>query len=117
MPEMGEVSQADIYSATTGSGDIALTIAPNAPFRLIRVELHYDTAQDKSHDFTVTLNAGDGSAYDVLLYTRDLSVGSVTDLVVPFGEGYEFEKDDEIDVAHTNEDTDTYGLRIVYELI
>jgi len=105
------------FQAATGAAAIAETLAPDALYRLQRIEIHLSSAPTTSQDFTVTLDAGDGSAYDVVLYKRDLSVGSVTDLVIPFGEGYEFEADDEIDVAYTNTDTRTYGLRYVYELI
>ena len=107
--------KSDIATATTGA--IADAIAPKRHFRLLRVELHLSAAPTTSQSFTVTLDAGDGETYDALLYSRDLSVGSVTDLVVPFGEGYEFEPDDEIDIAYTNTDAVTYGLRTVYESI
>lgn len=106
-----------LASIATGAAAIAKTLAPAEKFRLLRVELHFSAAPTTSENFTITLDAGDGSEYDVVLYKRDLSVGSVTDLVIPFGEGYEFENDDEIDIAYTNTDTGTYGLRIVYELI
>jgi len=105
------------FQPATGAAAIAETLAPDALFRLQRIELHFNSAPTTSQDFTITLDAGDGDAYDVVLYKRDLSVGSVADLVVPFGEGYEFEADDEIDVAYTNTDGRTYGLRYVYELI
>lgn len=117
MPKFGVRELDALFSIATGAAAIAKTLAPGLKFRLLRVELHLSAAPTTSEDFTITLDAGDGSAYDVVLYTRDLSVGSVTDLVVPFGDGYEFEADDEIDVAYTNTDTKTYGLRLVYELI
>lgn len=122
MPEMGAPSRKGarafpLASIATGAAAIAKTLAPAEKFRLLRIELHLSAAPTTSENFTITLDAGDGSAYDVVLYKRDLSVGSVTDLVIPFGEGYEFESDDELDIAYANTDTGTYGLRIVYELI
>jgi len=105
----------------TGSGAIAADTAriqPGVKFRLLAVRLHMSAAPTTSQNFTVTLDAGDGSAYDTVIYTRDLSVGSVTDLVIPFGgDEYIYEKDDEIDCAYTNTDVGTYGLAIVYELV
>ena len=100
----------------TGAGAIAEALAPGVKFRLLRVEAHWSAAPSDSEDFTVTLDAGDGATYDVPLFTRDPSVGSATDLVIPFGIGYEFEKDDEIDIAYTNTGTDTISGRYVYEL-
>ena len=66
--------------------------------------------------FTVTLDAGDGAGYDVLIDSVDPSVGSQTDLVFVYGIGYEYEADDEIDIAYTNTGTDTISGRYVYEL-
>ena len=106
-----------LFSVATGAVAIAKTLAPAAKFRLLSVTLHMSSAPTTSQNFTVTLDAGDAAAYDTVLVSRDLSVGSVTDQVWTFGEGYEFESDDEIDIAYTNTDTRTYGLRIVYELI
>lgn len=107
-----------LYVVTaTGASTIAKTAAPGARFQLLAVRLHMSAAPTTSQDFTVTLDAEDGSAYDTILYKRDLSVGSVTDLYVPFGEEYIFESGDEIDVAYANDDTGTYGLAIMYKLV
>jgi len=114
---MGEDSRIFKFQKFTTAIALAEALAPNAPFRLIRIELNVDDTPTDSEDLTVTLDAGDGSAYDTVLYTRDLSVGSVTDLVIPFGEGYEFESDDEIDLAYDNTGRDTISGRYVYELI
>ena len=85
-------------------------------FRLLRIEAHWDAAPSDSESFTVTLDAGDGSGYDVLLDSVDPSSGSQTDLVFPYGVGYEFEADDEIDIAYGNTGLDTISGRFVYEL-
>jgi len=114
---IGKVKNDPTFTTATGSSAIAKAVAPGALFRLLRVELHLSAAPTTSEDFTIDLDAGDGAAYDVNYVTEDLSVGSVTDRTWIFGEGYEFEADDEIDIAYTNTDTGTYGLRIVYELI
>lgn len=106
-----------LFQPATGAAAIAETLAPGVTFRLLRVELHLSSAPSTSQDFTITLNAGNGSAYDVVIHKEDLSVGSITDLTIPFGEGFEYEADDEIDIAYTNTDTRTYGLRIVYETL
>ncbi len=104
------------YQKFTGAGAIAEALAPGKPFRLLRVEAHWSAAPSDAEAFTVTSDAGDGAAYDVLLDSVDPSVGSQTDLVFTYGEGYEFEADDEIDLAYTNTGTDTISGRYVYEL-
>jgi len=52
-----------------------------------------------------------------LLDSVDPSSGSQTDLVFIYGKGYEFESDDEIDLAYTNTGTDTVAGRYVYEWV
>ena len=115
---MGTYAGEETFVAATGSAAIAETLAPKLKFRLIRVELHLDSAPaSTAENFTVTLDAERGAAYDVLLFSQDLYTDAVQDLVVEFGKGYEFEANDEIDIAWTNTPTETYGMRIVYELI
>jgi len=104
-------------AVATGAAAISVALAPGAVFKLLRVELHLSAAPTTSQNYTITLDAGDGDNYDAVLVTRDLSVGSVISLVSVFGDGYEFEADDEIDIAYTNTDVVTYGIRIVYEVI
>lgn len=113
---IGKVRNNPLFNGATGSGAIALATAPAAIFRLLRVELHLDAAPTQE-TFTVTLDAGDGAAYDVVLYSENMATDTPTDIIIPFGDGYEFEADDEIDLAWTNTDGKTYGVRVVYELL
>lgn len=110
-----------IHTPFTGSTAIdadTARIQPGAAFRLLRVEIHLDsTPASQAEDFTITLDAGDGDDYDVNLFTQDLYTTAVQDLVVIFGKGWEYESDDEIDIAWTNTPGETYGLRIVYEFV
>ena len=101
----------------TGSAAIAEALTSGVKFRLLRIEAHWDAAPSDSENFTVTLDAGDGSTHDVLIDSVDPSVGSQTDLVFTYGEGYEYEADDEIDIAYTNTGTDTISGRYVYEIM
>lgn len=104
-------------SDDTSPAAIALTANPGVAFRLLRVEVHLSAAPTTSENFTTTLDAGDGALFDVLLDSQDLSSGSLTDYIAVFGKGWEFEADDEIDVAYTNTDDGNYGVRIVVEKI
>ena len=104
------------FQPFTGATAIAEALAPGVEFRLLRVEAKWSAAPSDSEDFTVTLDAGDGTTYDVLLDSVDPSSGSQTSLVFVYGIGYEFESDDAIDIAYTNTGTDTVSGRYVYEL-
>lgn len=105
-----------LFQPFTGAAAISEALAPGVKFRLLRIEAHWDDAPSDADAFTVTLDAGDGSGYDVLIDTVTPSVGSQTDLVFIYGVGYEFEADDEIDIAYGNTGTDTISGRYVYEL-
>lgn len=113
---IGKVRNNPVFNPATGAGAISLATAPGAIFRLLRVELHLDAAPTQE-TFTITLDAGDGAAYDVLLFSENMATDTPADLIIPFGDGYEFEADDEIDLAWTNTDGRTYGVRVVYELL
>ena len=101
----------------TGAAAIATSAAIAAGARLISVTVHFDIAPVAAGDYTVTLNANAGGAYDTLLYSVDPSVGSVTDIVyVPDGPLY-LENGDAIDVVYANANTRTYGVQITTEAV
>ena len=106
-----------LVSIATDAAAIATAVNPAVKFRLLAVMVHLSAAPTTSENFLVTLDAGDGAAYDTVLAKQDLSAGSLTDYVAIFGEGFEFEADDHIDITWTNTNARTYGLRVVYELI
>lgn len=106
-----------IYNAT-GTGAIALSTTMARKFRLTSVTCHFSAAPTTSEDFTVTLNAAEGAAYDTVLVRKDPSAGAVVDIVyIPDGYGLILGAGDEIDVAYTNTDGRTYGLRIACEAV
>lgn len=108
--------ECDIFTATSGA--MADSIAPGVPFQLLGFELVLNTAPSTSEDFTITKNAGVGEAYDVNVYTKDLSDGSVTDIVYYFDVPIKcHNKDDAIDFAYTNTDDRTYGLTVYWRLL
>ena len=105
------------YSTRGENEAIALNITEGRRFKLLRAELHLDDAPSDSEDFTITLDAILGSIFDVVFYKRDLSVGSVVDLVLPFGDKYVYEKNDVLVFAYANTGKDVYGLRVVVEVL
>jgi hypothetical protein len=101
-------------SRATGSGAIAKTIAPGVQWQLEEVRLHLSGAGG-AENFTITIDAGAGAAYDTVLLTEDMT--TVTDLVWKPEDGpILLAANDEVDIAFTNTATRTYGLEVVYTL-
>lgn len=107
-----------VVSPGTGVvGAIAVGYNPIAAFWLESITLHLSAAPTTSEDFVIRLNATDGPAYDTVLYSLDLSLTSVTDLIYTPDDGPLLcEAGDGIDVAYPNSDGNTYGVRIVARL-
>lgn len=78
--------------------------------------LHLSAAPVTSEVLTITLNANDGVAYDTVLLSQDLSANAVVDLLWLPSAPVLCENGDAIDIAFTNTDVRTYGLRIVARL-
>ena len=103
--------------ATAVNGAIALSFAPGAVFRLVRVTVHFNIAPTTSENLTVTLNNLAGAAYDTVLRSVNPSVGAITNVSFEFDDQQVFKNGDQIDVAYTNTDARTYGAEIVVEAV
>ena len=106
----------------TGTGAVDHNAAPARPFRLVGLRVHLSAAPTTSENFVLALNDGSGSGYDTVLYKRDFSVGSLTDLLVSgkdlsLEEGHVFKSTDSIDIDWTNTDAKTYGIVLLLELM
>lgn len=82
-------------------------------FKLNSVTVHFSAAPITSENFTITLDANDGSVYDTLIFSVDPSASAVTDIVFTPDKDLKFEAGDEIKVEFPNTDANTYALRIV----
>ena len=102
---------------TASTAAVAFATNPSGLYRLLRVEAEMSSAATAAEDFTVTIDAGDGGAYDSLVFSVAASTLSDPNVVQTFGEGYEYEADDDIDVAFTNSEANTVSVRVVYELL
>jgi hypothetical protein len=106
---------ASVYKVN-GTGAVAiatsLTVPADQTYELVSVTCAFNVASATSENFTITLNANAGAAYDVLLYTVDPSVASLTSLLWQPDEPVLLEAGDAIDVAYANSDARTYGLQI-----
>ena len=124
VPPVFAAGEADIWNSNeaivttraTGAVAVATSIKPpsGTAFQLYGFYLNLSSAPTTSENFTVTLDSGGGAAYDTNIYTRDLTVGSVTDVVKMFDEPIICTGGDEIDFAWANTDTRTYGLTIIW---
>jgi len=95
----------------------AYTLAPKTPFRLLSIDLEIDIVGTTSESLTITKDAIAGSAYDTLIYTINTLTYSVTSLFVTFGEGYDFEAGDELDMAWGNTEDRTIGFTWTYQTV
>jgi hypothetical protein len=106
---------ASVYKVNgTGAEAIAtsLTVPAGQTYQLVSVTCKINAAPTTSENFTVTLNANAGAAYDVLLHTVDPSITPITSLVWQPDEPVLLEGGDVVDVAWFNTDRRTYGLQI-----
>lgn len=102
-------------AVATGTGNIAETLAPGVEWELREIRLHL-SADGGANDFTVTMDAAAGSAYDTVILTQDMT--SVSDLVEVYEPGERrFRSDDELDFAWTNANALTYGLEVIYKVL
>ena len=104
-------------TSATGSGAIAASRAISGNERLCSVTLHFSSAPTTSQDFTITIDANDGAAYDYLLASIDPSIGSLTDYVWMADGDLFLEDGDAVDLAYTNTDARTYGVQITTESV
>jgi len=100
-----------------GAGIIAQTF--NVPtgriYLLISVSCVFAVAPTTSEDYTITIDANAGAAYDLLLYTVDPSVGSVTDILWQPDELLYLEGGDAVDVAFAGTDGAGWAVQVVIE--
>lgn len=111
------IGKIPVVTNATGTGAISTTYAPSAHFQLENVTVHFSSAPTTSENLTITINANDGSDYDTVILSRDPSLTSDTDILFLPESPVLCESGDAIDVAYTNTDGRTFGLRIVATLV
>ncbi len=116
-PDSGGSGRIARRFSTATSGAIAASLTPKTPYRLLGIELKINTAGTTDESFTVTKDATIGAAYDQLLVTQNTKTPAITDLYLPFGVGYEFSADDELDAAWANTENRTWGLTFKYQTV
>ncbi|MFA7086482.1 MAG: hypothetical protein WC145_07410 [Aliarcobacter sp.] len=102
--------------ADTGSGPIQSVYAPTGAgaFRLEHVTIHLSAVPTAPGDIVVWLNSDAGSAFDVALFRVDPSEDQgVTDICYIPDRPIPCMAGDSVSVTYDNDDTLTYGVRIV----
>jgi hypothetical protein len=104
---------ASVYTVPfAGVGPItrSYTVPTDHAIRLISVSCVFDIAPTTAENFTITWDNAHGNAYDLLLYTLDVSAGATTDILWQPDEELMLVPGDAIDVAYTGTDGRNYGL-------
>jgi hypothetical protein len=102
------------FHRATGSTAIASTLAPGVAWQLEEIRIHLSAAGGAG-DFTATLDHGTGTAYNCVMYTKDMT--SITNHVYHFQRPEEFDAATEMDFAWANSNSRTYGLEVVWKAI
>jgi len=117
---LGFIRNVPITTNTTGTNAALATLSPGAAFKLVAVRVHISTGAPlaAAETLTVTLDADAGAAYDTVLFSSDLGTAGINDVVIEFGEGYEFAAADDIVIAlSANAGGDTWGCQTIHRLI
>ena len=94
----------------TGDSALAVTISPELPFHFDEARLTLNSASATVEDFTITLDSGYGSVFDVLLFKADMN--GVQDRHVVNTEETRFTKNDSLVFAWSNTDSVQWGLEV-----
>jgi hypothetical protein len=114
------ITAAYVAETPAGSETVKIAIAHDGAFKFDGIELNLSAAPTTSESLTITKDSKDGAAYDSLLYSVDLSDGSVADLVMSFPTPIECAYDmssetgDIVRFAWANTDGRTWGLTAKY---
>lgn len=100
-------------TTVTGTQAIAASHAISARSVLDHITAHFSGAPTTSENFTITLNAIDGSAYDTVISKVDPYPAAVTDIFYKPESPVRLFAGDSVDVAFSNTGRRTYGVRIV----
>lgn len=102
-------------SRHTGSGAIAVTIAPGKQWELEGFRLHLD-ASGAATDLTVTVDSGVDSVYDAVIFTTPMN--GTKDVDHRWNPTEKFtDNHDKVVFAYANGDSATWGLEVIYRLL
>ncbi len=101
------------YSDTESTAIASTTQAADQAQCFVSLTLNLSAAPTTSENFVITLDSRLGVTYDTVLYSQDLSVGSVTDLVLSQDDiDIVLFRGDALAVTWTNTDGRTWGMEV-----
>jgi len=102
------------YVAETfaGTETVKTIVTSKMPFELLEVKLHLSSAPTTAENFTITVDAADGSDFDFLLFSQGMA--GVTDVIWSPSENLTFNPDDKLVFEWNNTDGRTFGLEVLY---
>jgi len=83
--------------------------------QIMSVKLHLDGTCTTSETFQLREDAGDGTSYDVLAHSQDMS-GIANDIWLPI-KPYVLDKSTDLDGSFQNTDANDWGIEIAYQEI
>lgn len=101
------------------TGAVSFTIAPKTPFMLRSLSVHAGAALATGELLTITKDCGIGTDTwgDAVIFSDDLFIGSRTSIFVPFGEGWDFPAEDELDVTQANGGNQDLSIIATYQTV
>lgn len=97
-----------------GTETITVTLYPQTAFCFLEARLKLNTAPTTDENFTMTLDSGHGSSYDVVLDTVPVLGDTSFHRVATRNDGFSFRHDDKLVFGWTNTDGRTWGLEVIY---
>ena len=101
----------------SGSGTLAGSIAPKTPFRILSLLAHSSAVPSAAEPITLTLDAGQDTLYNALLFSSDMQAANVTSLFASFDFLGMFGADDEVDLLQSNGGNANWGATITYQTV
>lgn len=100
------------YVAETfaGTETVKSMYSDNHPFEFLGFEVTLSAASATSEDLTITVDAAAGSAFDNLIYSKDMN--GIADINYMFDTPRECKANDKIDVAWDNTNDRTFGIKL-----
>lgn len=95
----------------TGAAAVAMTVAPGVAWQLEEIRIHL-SAGGAATDLTLTVDAGAGANYDVLIATQ--AMNGVLNYIYQPTRPLLFNPTDELDIAYANGGGATYGIEVFY---
>jgi len=99
----------------TGAAAVAASVPATGRRRVVSVSAKLSAAPVSAASLTITLNAGAGATYDILLKT--VAMVGVTSLLWQPDADLFMEGGDALDIAYTNPDGRTYGIQVTLEVV